>query len=228
MPVVFHKHRFVYFSMPKNASTSMKYLLYELETGRAITRQEIHSEFNSKIHNFYLRPEPPERWFPFYEKYMTFVIVRDPVKRALSAYANRILERQVLKRPQGRKAVRKLGLSKMPTLSEYVDRFDDYRRASVYLDSHTVPQSAYVGKFYDKIDIRMPIERLKDVPDIFRERLGVDLELPKIQVSAHKVSTAELTPAQLGKLIDFYKDDYAMLSELYSPDQLPAAAARQV
>ena len=228
VPVVFHKHRFVYFPMPKNASTSMKYLLYELETGRVITRDEVRNKLNSKIHNLYLRPEPPEPWFPFYDLYTTFVIVRDPVKRALSAYANRILERGVLKRANGRKKIKRLGLNDTPSVSEFVDRFDDYRRASVYIGSHTIPQSAYVGDFYDRIKLRVPIEELRTVPQKFEETLGVKVMLPETQIGGKKVSTADLTTAQLGRLIDFYRDDYEMLSGLYSPDELPAASVRQV
>ena len=199
----------------------MKFALYQMETGKAADRDFLRREYKTKkIHSLYLSPKPPERWIRYYDKYFTFVIVRDPIKRVLSTYTNRVMQHGVLDRVRAQRRLKNMGLSDQPSLSEFIDHFEKYRKASDVIFSHTIPQSEYVGRFFEKIEHKVPIEEMADLTRKLSALTGMDVVVPREQKSVNQVSLQDMTDDNLKKLAAFYKDDYAMLSAYYSPDQL--------
>lgn len=199
----------------------MKFALYQMETGQAFDRNQLREQLNANVHNLYIRPKPPERWFPYFDNYTTFIIVRDPIKRALSVYTSRVLQHKVLSRPKVIDKVRKLGISAKPDIAEFVDNFEKYQEASSIIRTHTISQAEYAAKIWDRIAHRIPIEEMSRVNQLLNDLTGMEVIIPRELASRKKVSTAELSDRQFNKLVGIFRDDYDMLSDFYSPDMLP-------
>ncbi|MCP4380932.1 MAG: sulfotransferase family protein [Hyphomicrobiales bacterium] len=159
MPAVSHRHELVYFPIPKNATTSVKLMFYALDAGHPYD-EATASRLGGPVHRLY--SSEPGEWLDYYAAYTSLVIVRDPVKRVLSAYANRVLMEKV--GPGRAKSLKRAGLSVKPTLDEFLAKFHRYRKVSKIIRNHTIPQVEYVGGCWDKLSVKLPIERLAELP----------------------------------------------------------------
>jgi hypothetical protein len=219
MAAISHRHRIVYFPIPKNATSSMKRVLYTLDTGRPFSNKTKRA-LGASVHHLYPHTVK-ERWRGFYPAYTSIVIVRDPIKRFLSAYGNRVIHvASMKKRPKVAAALAREGLGAMPSLAEFVENLEQYRKISRYVRIHTIPQANYVGAFWSEIKHRVPIERIGDVPAIIKAATGQKVVLPHTQGGGPKPSVGDLSPRHFDKLVKFYRSDYDMLKGLYSPEQL--------
>jgi hypothetical protein len=220
MAAVSHHRRFVYFPIPKNATSSMKLVMYEIDTGVPFT-EEIRKELRIRdVHKLYPSSGFRKPWLRYYSAYTSIAIVRDPIKRFISAYRNRVVHTKVLEeKPAIAVALSREKLNLTPSLNELVENLDRYRAISHKVHAHTVPQSGYLGKFWKKINHRIPIERLNDVPQIVKATTGQDIVLKHEQTGGPKVSIDELSKANFDKLANFYRADYRMLKAFYSPDK---------
>lgn len=219
MVAVSHRHRIVYFPIPKNATSSMKRVIYKLDTGKRFTKKT-RQALGATVQHLYPH-SGSERWLDYYTAYTSLVIVRDPIKRLLSAYGNRVVHAKALKkRPDVAAALARAGLSDMPSLAEFVEYLERYRTLSHYLRFHTIPQSKYVGAFWTDIKHRVPIENMREIPAILQQATGRKVRLPHAQTGGPKPLVDELSPAHFNKLVKFYHADYEMLSGIYDPKAL--------
>ncbi|WP_421723395.1 sulfotransferase family 2 domain-containing protein [Bauldia sp.] len=213
MVAVSHRFELVYFPIPKNATSSLKHVFYTIETGHPFDAKT-RDRLGGTVHQFY-RSRPSD-WLDYYAGYTSFVIVRDPIKRLLSAYGNRVLG-------AGESRSEKLssaGLKPEPTIEEFIINFNEYRENSKVIRNHTIPQSRYVGDFWDKIALKIPIEQLGSVPEMLQKLTGARVELPQMKKTPNPAKVSDLSPKLFNKLVDFYQKDYEMLGPMYSPDML--------
>jgi hypothetical protein len=219
MAAISHRHRVVYFPIPKIATSSLKQLIYHLDAGRPYDRR-VRRELGVPVHKMYPH-QLKERWYPYFPAYTSIVVVRDPITRLLSAYAERILETDALTKQRDLPArLTRKRLSAKPSLDEFVENIEAYRDLSGAVRNHTMPQSDHVGTFGTKITHRLPIERIGEVPDIIRQATGVKVSLPHARASGLKPKPSNLSPRHFDKLVKLYEADYEMLGEFYSPDRL--------
>ena len=92
MPLLLHTHKIAYFDTPKVASSSIKLALHKLDTGASLddmpdVENAIHWQYPThRLKGAAAAAAPQGYW--------RFAVVRDPVKRLLSAYSNRIVHRR--------------------------------------------------------------------------------------------------------------------------------------
>ena len=124
-----------YLDVPKNGSTSIKEYLYQSLYAKA---------YNAKENNMLNRHQ-------FFHKYYgnidlakyRMIILRDPVKRFLSVYSNRVVfykelsQEHLQKSEQGRQILEK-NLTCTPNLHEFITNFLEYKREPS-LWHHTKP-----------------------------------------------------------------------------------------
>jgi hypothetical protein len=216
MTAICHRHKFVYFPIPKNATSSMKRVMYQLETDR-VWDQGDRKLLGVNIHTLY-PSRPNSVWKPYFHRYTSLVIVREPISRFLAAYANRVVHAKVL--PLNNSFLSKItraGLSQNPDIDEFIAKFEAYRFISREVNLHTLPQSNFVGKFWDEINYRIPISDVGKVPDIIKQQTGIEITLPRTQTSSLKFSADILDSKQIKKLKKIYRADYEMLDKYYSP-----------
>ena len=215
MAIISHQHRLVFFPLAKNCSSSIKHLFYELETGLPFRQARKKYNLVGHVHNYY--PSlPREKWLPIFAAYDSMVIVREPIKRFLSAYANRVVHIKALETVgTAAKTINASPHSLQPTLEEFVQNLEFYCEASPYIRNHVAPQQSVIGKFFPQIKRVYDPAQVPDLEAFLSERYEKPIVLPREQSGGPKLTTQDLSRSSLKKLKRFYKNDYAMLSEFY-------------
>lgn len=220
MAIVSHKHRVVFFPMAKNCSTSVKHLFYCLDVGLPFRTAKKKYGLFGHVHKYY-PTQVKEEWNRIFDEYDSVVIVRDPIKRFLSAYGNRIVHVKALE-TMGDAAAKILsaGYPLQPSLEEFVQNLEFYCKASSYIKNHIAPQETIVGDIFSKIKQVYDTSQVPEFEAFMSERCGKQVVLPREQSGGPKFTVSDLSEKSLKKLLDFYRKDYAMLSRFYNPPSL--------
>ena len=198
----------VFFPVPKNACSSVKYsLLNHNEDGMAdrlpITGPD--GKTVRYVHEIY--PTRRFQWFtPLqYAGTRWFCVARDPVRRFLSGFGNRILHRDDLKRSKPG-VLEKAGLSRHPDLEEFVAKLESYCAANNSVRHHFMPAVHYLGRRPDRYDRIFTMKSLGDIVDYCAEA-GAQIALPHRQSKMAKLEIPELSATARAKLENFYAED---------------------
>ena len=205
-----------YQPIPKVACTSIKEALFRLATGEPYSAAL--SEGASHVHSYF-----DARMRDVGSASFRFIVVRDPIKRFLSAFSNRVLHHRELSRPylERLKLDPPLNLSDFPfepKLAEFVENFEFYRRVPT-IEHHFRPFSEFTAPLaaFDKV---YPFEAINELMDDLQQRTGVSMSLPHSQRGGPKLQGKDLSPRVFDKLVNILAADYAMLEGLYSPAAL--------
>lgn len=238
MPMFCNNIGIAYFMVPKAACSSIKTCLHGLETGQAHDRSK-----DGPIHRLYrttgFEPADADRSNGMW----TFAVVRDPVKRILSTWSNKLeiigryekqrgqilsgslaaLSRRLLGRPDSHD-----GLSLRPGLDEYCLNLRDYRQSFQVIRHHTHDHAHFMGPDLDMFDRIYRIEDLSELEADLTDRLGREVRLPKENSSSRKATPDMLSDAAFAALLDYTASDYAYLSDFYRPPLRNLAPATRV
>lgn len=106
-----------------------------------------------------------------------------------------------------------------PNLSQFIDGFMDYRLVKS-IERHTKPIYEWVDGDLSSFNHIYPLEKLSEFEILVRNITNRDFNIPRLQLGGSKHSVAELSKQQLDFLFDYYKDDYALLSDFYTVDTI--------
>jgi len=205
---------FGYKFLPKNASTSVLKALYQATHGRA---HDVQAQ-RYKIHAWGRRNTGELE-----SVNNRLIVIRDPVKRLMSAYSNRVRyhralseERIRLKHPQALKNISRFD----PTLSEFINDLVGYMRVNE-IRHHCEPISKSLDgvplDFYNHI---VKLEDIAELNDFFTNLYGKQVELGRWQTGGKKIPLGVLRRDEIEKIIEFYAADYELLRDYYSPDAI--------
>lgn len=216
MAIISHKRRIVFFPIEKNCSTSVKHLFYRLETGTPFPKAKKKFNLVGHVHNYY--PSfVEEKWLEFYDAYDTIAIVRDPIKRFLSAYGNRVVATKALETVGHSKAkIDRSVYSLQPSLDEFVQNLEFYCEVSPYIERHIASQSSKIGKFFSKIKLTYDTSQIPEFEEYLSKKYRRKVKLPHKQTAGPKYKISDLKKESLEKLQKFYEKDYNMLSNFYN------------
>ncbi|WP_413161120.1 tetratricopeptide repeat protein [Capilliphycus salinus ALCB114379] len=206
----------IYTPIPKCACTSLKNLIYSLEFQRHYSEKES----KKSIHEFWNESIKYVRDLKSLKDYFKFAVVRDPVKRFLSCYKNLVIYQGDLRIKPNPEKLEKAGLKSDPTINEFVKELEKYVQISKEVNHHTKPQYLFLGQELAAYDFLCKIEDLEALKRILSEKLGREIELPKLQTEGPKITLQDLTQDSLEKLIEFYALDYELLKDFYSVDDI--------
>lgn len=215
MSAHFAKAGISYFSVPKCACTSVKHLFFEIENNRRFKVYRINEKPVS-VQDVY----PTERFETGSRRRAdgawAFAVVRSPAGRVVSCYRNRVVGKNVLLRGKVRQALVDNGVSTKPDLAEFVDRLEDYRRLSPVVAWHLQPLSFFLGTRADYFDRLYNLEQLGEMRGDIAARLGRDVpELQHLQTVGPKLSVADLSPAQINRIDDWYSEDHRVFGRAF-------------
>ncbi|MDJ0553842.1 MAG: tetratricopeptide repeat protein [Microcoleaceae cyanobacterium MO_207.B10] len=203
-----------YLPIPKCASTTLKYVFYSLK---------MHKEYSQpieNIHNFWSSRSHVFQNLQSLDDYFKFTIIRDPIKRFLSCYKNRVLHHKNLWLKSVRGKLENAGLKSEPNINYFVENLENYLKSSDAIVHHASPQSQYLGEDLSIYDLICPIENLENLQQIIFQKANVEIELPQLQTGGPKITLKDLTEKSLKKLIEFYAADYQLLEDFYSVDAI--------
>lgn len=198
-----------YFSVPKIACTSLKLAVFAHNEPDVIVKLRAPNERNPDmiafhhngrpyrhVHEFY--PSKPLRFRPLPRArgQRRFCVVRDPVRRFLSGYANRIVFHNDLK------------LAEPPALDEFLDRFGEFQRIPI-VKGHFAPMYRFLGiwpGFFDRI---FDIGELDQLTAYCADH-GAPLTIPHTQTGGPKIPESALTASMRSKVMALYRLDYRL------------------
>jgi len=218
MPIIVEKYGLAYFSIPKVACTSIKHVLFELEHGHPFEPGE---KTGKKVHAAFPPAGIQDGDFERCASLWTFAVFRDPIKRILSAYSNRVLYHEALKRishaPMIRLKARLAGISLNPDLNEFCVNLPKYQKLSREIRHHTRPYATCVGDDISRLDATFPLEKLNELAAELSRRTGKEITFPRLQTGGPKFTIDDLSPGALSALRRFTAPDYELLGGMYSP-----------
>ena len=149
-----------------------------------------------------------------------FTVVRDPVKRFLSGYSNRVLHHRELSaeflarqtlRFQPDPAV----FLPDPGLDHFIEHLDTYRCVPT-IDHHFAPMAELLAPLaaYDRV---YAFEELDTLFTDLGRRTGQAIHAPHLQRGGPKIGVSDLGPASLARLSAYYAPDYEWLEGRYAP-----------
>lgn len=218
--VVLRKPDLIYIPIPKNACSSIKHALYQIEFGKDFD-YEFHREWGyQNIHDFYNKRADA---FTSLKKVkqrddlFRFAVVRDPVERFLSCYGNRVLELEDLKKDETK--LEKLGLPVKPDLQTFIHNLDLYRKINVSIRHHTNSQSDFLGGTLSYLDKVYPIEKIDMVTNMLL-KYNKNLTMRSEKSEGIKIELQEVSRDSLDRILKFYEEDYRLLHEFYSAEEV--------
>ncbi|MEJ8567756.1 sulfotransferase family 2 domain-containing protein [Elongatibacter sediminis] len=213
--IVFLNGRLGYRDLPKVASTSIKAAIYQLEEGEAFC----HKKLGMHVHTYMRRNKRGE--ISACEK--TFVVVRDPIERVLSAYKNRVLFHQELSEAFVREnfAHHYWDIPYFtPGLGQFIEHFDDYLLIRPIFHHCRPMVDFFEGRNLEDYTHVYKMEELGRLAKDLSSLTGEAVEFERRQTGGKKYSVRDLTKSQLEKLVDYYAKDYELLAEHYTVDEV--------
>ena len=195
-----------YYPVPKVACTSVKQVFFELEHGGPYTGGSIHNEYGTPVFRANQPPRHPGE--------LRIALVRDPIKRFISAYRNRIHGHEEAAHWKLRQQGLPLDLKPFPSLNEFAHDLKAYQALVPSLRHHTQPMVSFLGRnpgFYDRIFMMDDIASLEA---LLSERAGQPISLPVTQTGGPHYKVDELGAGEVDLLRRYYRDDYAFLAKL--------------
>lgn len=224
------KDRFLAFQdLPKNASTSMFAWLFQALYGFSHRSDKAADMDVSHIHRFF-REEDDKSVNVELEALAktdladcyTFALTRDPIKRFLSMYSNRVgFHRELSAESGGADRLRAAGLPFDPDINTLVAHMDRYMARVNSIHHHTRPMVEFLGEdlsIYTRLaDVSQISDVIGEIRSMWKERGFNKLvdqspnEAPRLQTGGQKMGLEMLTPASFEILMEYYARDYATI-----------------
>jgi hypothetical protein len=207
------EEQLIYIPIPKNACTSIKHALHEIEFGKRFNA-DLPEFSDYREHHDYYKKRPDAftglNVLQKQEQAFRFALVRDPVRRLLSCYRNRVIDLGDLE--SSRSKLERLGLPLRPGLNTFVKNLADYRRVNNGIEHHSRPQARFLGGSLEYLD---RVYRLEEMPELIAmlRQYKPDLEMRRRKTGGTNVTLADLSKEALQQVIDFYREDYELLAD---------------
>jgi len=202
-----------YKDLPKVACTSIKKTLYGLEN-REVYRYE---DTGRDVHDYFW-----EKKVEIDKCDIKVIVIRDPVKRFLSAYSNRVGYHGECSRLYVEKnsphLVEKIK-SFDPALNDFVQDLDIYREIKS-IGWHVKPMFDHDVRDLSFFTHVFKIENISFFSDLLSKVYDEKVQFGREQTGGVKLALKDLSEDSLDYLLNFYKDDYEFLSSIYSVDNV--------
>ena len=218
MPLVSQDHRVAFFPIPKVASTSIRYVMYELIHGEPFRpRPEDGIRHIHQVPRFGFGAFDP-RMLNRYRDYFRFTVLRDPLERLASAHAY-IFPRHFIRKWEGETlAPEHAHLSRTPDLETFFLNIRDYMAASRNLAFHVSPYAQWVGADLSAYQAVFRIEETARIGAVLGAHLGRPVEIgQRNRAGDARRPEREVSRRALLAALDHCRDDYAVCRGLYAP-----------
>lgn len=209
--------RLGYFDVPKCASTSLKMALHDAEfrlpfESRLCSidrggQQDIHNFFNNRYRS------------DISSARHRIIVIRDPVDRFLSAYANRVMDHNALS--EAKLIVTGVGTDFIfnPGLGQFLEHLDTYLQVDT-VEWHLRPLSAQLPGGLDSFTRVYCMNRIQELESDLSKIFKQAISLPRRQSAGQSVSIKQLSSGQLEQIIEFCREDYELLGSWFKLDEV--------
>lgn len=207
--------------IPKSACTSIKQMIFELEFEKSFQsfKKENPEKKLKSAHAFFNRRLNSIDGCP-----IKVIVIRDPIKRFLSAYGNRVHGHSELSKRHLKKKKKPIDLNAFPKftpdLYTFIDHFDIYSTVKS-IHHHCKPVSEFLdGQNLSYFTHVIPMEEVEKVGTLLNGHYGKNIPLPRSQTRGKKADVTELRVKDFDQLFEFYEKDYHLLKDYYTPESL--------
>lgn len=220
MAVIVKRFGICYFPVPKVANTSMKHFLYKLEHGKAFsTHKDPETGVVQHIHKVLPTPVFSDVDMSSTAGFLRFAIIRDPVERLVSAWRNRVRYHQELSEGKvNLRTLKELGLPENPDLDTFVDNLDKYRTVKASIKTHTDPIVDFLGFDASFYHLVFTMNQSDIIEKFLYSVSGVKDSIGRHQTGGPSASITDLDQIRIGKIREYYSDDYRVFGECLNSD----------
>ncbi|RLJ67611.1 sulfotransferase family 2 domain-containing protein [Sulfurisoma sediminicola] len=234
--ILFSTLKVAYLEVPKVASTSLSKWLYRVMFGHDFEPVVDHRGNLVYIHDHLRsgrcpgveeRPAAEVRKLP--PDWFVFCVVREPVRRFLSAYSNRVLFYKELDEGHREgKLAKAAGLKPRPDIGYLVDHIESYVATAPSVGHHIRPMVSFIGDEPTAVARVVDVSHLNALFEELRRHLQasgvardlIERPLGREQTGGAKLGLEVLEPESLGRLLRYYDRDYAVLPNYYTPEAI--------
>ena len=197
--------RLAYFYLPKNASTTIKQMMF-----RILKNRTYDWDADGSVHDV-LNPTAPLLELEKLDAYFKFAVVRDPIERFISAFRNRILHHK--------DGIKNGAISHdFEDINYFVAHLEHAMAHALSVQNHFSEQRLWLGGELGHLDRVYKMGETAEVKTLLEKRSGLTLEDSPKQTGGPKLSHGALTRASLDTLLAYYKRDYELLADYYDPE----------
>lgn len=212
--------KLVYIPIPKNACSTIKHALYEIEFNREFDYQQHQKWGYRDIHDYYNKR--PDAFTGVNKlknngKSIVFTVIRDPVKRLISCFRNRVVDLKNLEK--SKLLLKHKGLPIDPDLNTFIMNLREYRKVNKIIEHHSRPQYQFLGNSLTYVDEIIPFDKMEILKKMLRE-FKPDLQMRKEKSEGTSYGLNDLSPEALEEAISFYRKDYHLLANYFSSEQI--------
>lgn len=218
MPYTMPAQRMAFFFSPKSGGTSLRAFLFHAENGfpfRDYSVQGARVDANMLAANYRFNRINHDELAQF----RRFALLRDPVKRFLSGYSNRVLHyRELSIEAAGRELLRE-GLPPDPDISTFLENYVGYLRCSRPLARHFLKQQKFIGNDATYFERIFRLEQVEELVDFVNAECGTDARMPRLQTGGPKLDFFQLDEdLQIG-VLNICRHDVAfrLVPEYWAP-----------
>ncbi|MBW4707710.1 sulfotransferase family protein [Roseobacter sp. YSTF-M11] len=212
MVIAVSAHKIAYMAVPKAACTSVKAALASIDPGAPVTLEQVAQDHDLIHKAYHTRRFRPHRWRK-YSDWWRFTVVRDPLKRLLAVYSDRVDGRKdLLKSPRIR---RQSDVTDDPDPDFFFQNIETYMQLSSVIKHHALPTRLFVGVQPLDFDAVYTVARIPDLQKDLSARVGHPVTVPRFNSSKRPLRLDDLTPRTQAVIGTFLQPEYEHLAAYY-------------
>jgi hypothetical protein len=200
--------RMAFFFSPKAGGTSLRAFLFHAENGFAFRDYSVQgARIDANMLTANYRFDRVDH--SALEGYRRFALLRDPVKRFLSGYSNRVLHYRELSIEAAGKQLLREGLAPDPDIATFLDNYIGYLRCSKPLARHFLKQQKFIGAdpaYYERI---FRLEELDGLVEFVNGACGTQAKMPRLQTGGPKFDFFALDEDVQFRILEICRHDIA-------------------
>jgi len=209
--------KIAYFPVPKTASTTLKHAFYQLEHGKPFEKVKVEGK-KAGIHDNYVNTRGfYEKDLSRYTDYARVAVIRDPVRRIISAYNHRVVrEKELAEHKIDMDLARALGVPANPSRMEFLCNLEKYRILSRPIRHHTDPFTNFLGHNLSYFTDVIKIGKLPEFARQIEALTGKKFELGHFQKGDGKPVGLQMPRPARNALLSYCAGDYALMKGYFS------------
>ena len=211
MPVLVPTLGLAYFAVPKNACTTLKEAFFALNEGRPFAPWDGPEGRTMYIHNtqgYFSAPATPEA-FAETEGLLRLAVVRDPMRRLVSCWKNRVLHHRELSVARlGEAPFAQHGLPPDPPFPLFIEKLEGYRALSWSIRHHSDLQVVFLGRDPGAFAHVVPMEALAELQELVASLAGAPVAFGHAQRGGREFPDPEIDAATRQRMLAYAAEDY--------------------